>query len=313
MFVTLARHGITATCNPGGAGKWRAEFAEHLVGADVVILPDNDAPGRAHALDVARSLAGKAARIRIVDLPGLPDKGDVSDWFAAGGTVETFNDLVEAATDFKPDAEAELDRIRRERKARESGSNAQAKKKPNGPRPPAGTFLLDPKDPMPAARRLRAERYNLNGLPLLHHHRGGFYDWRKSCYRATDTDALRTVAWEFLEQAERPSATGPIPYQPTGARVSDVLDALAAVSHMAADVEAPCWLGKDAPPLPLAPDELLPVGNGLLHLPTGELHAATPQLFCLNATDVPFVPNGAGAAALAQVSQAIVGRGSQVN
>ena len=37
-------------------------------------------------------------------------------------------------------------------------------------------------------------------------------------------------------------------------------------------------------------DELLPVGNGLLHLPSGELHAATPQLFCLNATDVPFVP-----------------------
>jgi len=45
---------------------------------------------------VARSLAGKAARIRIVDLPGLPDKGDASDWFAAGGTVEAFNDLVEA-------------------------------------------------------------------------------------------------------------------------------------------------------------------------------------------------------------------------
>ena len=122
--VTLARHGITATCNAGGAGKWRADFAEHLVGADVVILPDNDAPGRAHALDVARSLAGKAARIRIVDLPGLPDKGDVSDWFAAGGTVETFNDLVEAAADLKPDAEAELDRIRRERKERSSATRS---------------------------------------------------------------------------------------------------------------------------------------------------------------------------------------------
>ena len=81
-----------------------------------------------------------------------------------------------------------------------------------------------------------------------------------------------------------------VPYQPNGARVSDVLDALAAVSHMAADVEAPCWLGNDALPLPLAPHELLPVGNGLLHLPSGELHAATPQLFCLNATKVQFDP-----------------------
>ena len=61
---------------------------------------------------------------------------------------------------------------------------------------------------MPTARRLRDECYDLNGLPLLHHHRGGFYDWRESCYRATDADALRTVAWEFLEQAERSSATG---------------------------------------------------------------------------------------------------------
>ena len=69
----------------------------------VVILPDNDAPGREHADDVARSLAGKAARIRVVDLPGLPDKGDVSDWFAAGGTVEAFNDLVEAAADWSDD------------------------------------------------------------------------------------------------------------------------------------------------------------------------------------------------------------------
>ena len=70
-------------------------------GADViVILPDNDDAGRNHANDVARSLAGKAARIRVVELPGLPDKGDVSDWFAAGGTVEAFNDLVEAAPDW---------------------------------------------------------------------------------------------------------------------------------------------------------------------------------------------------------------------
>ena len=56
----------------GGAGKWRAEFAEHLVGADVVIVPDNDAPGRKHAGAVARSLAGKAARIRVVNCPAWP-------------------------------------------------------------------------------------------------------------------------------------------------------------------------------------------------------------------------------------------------
>jgi 5S rRNA maturation endonuclease (ribonuclease M5) len=102
--LTLAHYNITATCNAGGAGKWRDEFAELLAGADVVILPDNDAPGHDHAGAVARSLAGNGAHIRVVELPDLPDKNDVSDWFAAGGTVEAFNDLVEMAADWTPDA-----------------------------------------------------------------------------------------------------------------------------------------------------------------------------------------------------------------
>ena len=97
---TLAGYGITATTNAMGAGKWKEALAEHFAGADVIVIPDNDDAGRNHANDVARSLAGKAARIRMLELPGLPDKGDVSDWFAAGGTVEAFNDLVEAAADW---------------------------------------------------------------------------------------------------------------------------------------------------------------------------------------------------------------------
>jgi hypothetical protein len=105
--LTLASHGITATCNAGGAHKWNPKFAELFVSADVVAIPDNDKDGHEHAQEVARSLAGKAARIRILDLPGLPEKGDVSDWFSTGGTVEAFNELVEAAADFKPEAEAE--------------------------------------------------------------------------------------------------------------------------------------------------------------------------------------------------------------
>ncbi len=86
--LTLARHGIPATCNAGGVHKWHPGFAEHLAGADVIIIPDNDKDGHEHAQEVARSLVGKAARIRVIELPGLTEKGDVSDWVAAGGTVE---------------------------------------------------------------------------------------------------------------------------------------------------------------------------------------------------------------------------------
>ena len=103
----LASIGLLATCNAGGAGKWTAEHAKHLAGRGVVILPDNDGAGRKHAEQVAASLQGLATWIRIVNLPSLPEKGDVSDWLAAGGTKEQLVDLVQSTAEWKPSVEAE--------------------------------------------------------------------------------------------------------------------------------------------------------------------------------------------------------------
>ena len=49
-------------------------------------------------------LHGIAESVRIVELPGLPDKGDVSDWIAAGGTKDELKRLAEAAPDWTPTA-----------------------------------------------------------------------------------------------------------------------------------------------------------------------------------------------------------------
>jgi hypothetical protein len=94
----LVRLGLVATTNSGGAGKWDARYADYLAGADVVILPDNDEPGRKHADQVGCSLQGKAKSIKVVELPGLPDKGDVSDWFAKGGTKEKLFAIIQETT-----------------------------------------------------------------------------------------------------------------------------------------------------------------------------------------------------------------------
>lgn len=80
----LAGLGLVATCNAGGSGKWTDEHSDHLVGLDVVIIPDNDDAGRRHADLCAVSLRGRANSVRILDLPGLPAKGDVSQWIEAG-------------------------------------------------------------------------------------------------------------------------------------------------------------------------------------------------------------------------------------
>src|SRR5262249_32735406 len=87
--------GVPATCNPHGAGKWRYEYAEHFRGATVYVIPDNDNPGRDHAEEVISSLAKVAAKVRRLDLPASPDKGDVSDWLKAGGTAEQLYELAQ--------------------------------------------------------------------------------------------------------------------------------------------------------------------------------------------------------------------------
>jgi putative DNA primase/helicase len=110
----LRGHGKIATCNPGGAaehknkdkpyrGKWLAEHSQHLRGHHVRILPDNDAPGEAHALDIARKLHGVAASVRIVRLPDLQEKGDVSDWLNSGHTIQELDRLADEAEDYYPE------------------------------------------------------------------------------------------------------------------------------------------------------------------------------------------------------------------
>jgi AAA domain len=99
----LASLGLVATCNAGGAGKWRAELSAFLRAVTVYVVADNDDAGRAHAKQVANSLHGVAAAVRIVQLPSLPPKGDVSDWLDAGGTVEQLQALCEAAPLWEPD------------------------------------------------------------------------------------------------------------------------------------------------------------------------------------------------------------------
>jgi predicted P-loop ATPase len=100
----VASLGLAATSNVEGASKptqrakWKAEYTEQLTGAArVILLPHNDEQGRAHMRHVAEQLAGKVADIRSLELSGLPDKGDVSDWLNAGHTVEELERLANEA------------------------------------------------------------------------------------------------------------------------------------------------------------------------------------------------------------------------
>ena len=101
----LAGLGLVATTASEGAGKWTADLNQHFRGRDVCILPDNDDPGIAHAQDIATNLLGVAAKVRIVPLPGLPPKGDISDWLDQGGTSEKLGEICLDTPEFRPAGE----------------------------------------------------------------------------------------------------------------------------------------------------------------------------------------------------------------
>src|SRR6516165_9231149 len=109
--ANLAKIGFVATCNSEGADngngkKWTPDLNRYFKDRDVYILPDNDAPGRQHAEHVARNLDPVAKSVRIVELPGLPHKGDVSNWLESDSAGVKLAKLAAAAPLWEPTIEA---------------------------------------------------------------------------------------------------------------------------------------------------------------------------------------------------------------
>lgn len=87
----LERAGAVATCNPGGAGKWRPEYSECFRGAsEVIVVADRDDQGLQHARSVVDATLG-ITHVRVVE----PREGkDAADHLSAGLTLDDFLALV---------------------------------------------------------------------------------------------------------------------------------------------------------------------------------------------------------------------------
>jgi len=88
---SLAKLGLVGTCNVAGAGNWTPDLNQHFKDKEIILLPDNDDPGRDHMQKVCHRLDGVAGSIKYLKLPGLPASGDFTDW------LEGFDDLDLAA------------------------------------------------------------------------------------------------------------------------------------------------------------------------------------------------------------------------
>ena len=100
----LASCDLPATTCSGGAEKWGDRYSEQLKAAGVervAILPDNDDTGRKHAGQVAKSCHRVGLEVRIVNLPDIPEKGDVSDYLGTH-TKDELVQLAKAASVYSP-------------------------------------------------------------------------------------------------------------------------------------------------------------------------------------------------------------------
>lgn len=92
--------GLTATTSAHGCESPDKTDWRPLAGKEVILLPDNDPPGRKYADAVAGILAKltPAPVVKVVELPGLPDKGDAADFVEAneGTATDELRRIVDA-------------------------------------------------------------------------------------------------------------------------------------------------------------------------------------------------------------------------
>lgn len=102
----LTALGLKASTNTEGActteSRWRPEYTESLKKCSVVILQDNDTVGFKHAQTVAKLLTERRIPVKVVLLPGLQVKGDVSDWLDAGHDVDELKQIVVDTPQWQP-------------------------------------------------------------------------------------------------------------------------------------------------------------------------------------------------------------------
>ncbi len=149
----------------------------------------------------------------------------------------------------------------------------------SSPKPP--TLVDPPGAPYKNARRFVAARYNNPERKRLIHRGGSFEVWDGTCWPLKEDRALRAAIYDYFADAEYEHVDSKgvatvKPFDPTLRKVADLLDALKAEVHVPQEVTSPAWLDGGRP---VSASELLSLQNGLLHIPTRELHPHTPHFY----------------------------------
>lgn len=142
-------------------------------------------------------------------------------------------------------------------------------------------MILSGGAPLVSARQFLLRGHTLDSTRTLYHQNGTFYSWGGSHYTELAPEEMRERLYRFLDGAKRiDDRNQVVPFDPTKNKVANVLEATAAEAQLARRTRPPAWLGGGTNP---PAGEVIACSNVLLHLPTRDTRAHTPDFFTLNA------------------------------
>jgi putative DNA primase/helicase len=141
-----------------------------------------------------------------------------------------------------------------------------------------------PDAPMAVARQLFNACRDEDGIRTLLAWRGGWMLWRTTHWSEIDNAEVRSSIYQALEDAVYIKGLAFEPWRPTRNKVSNVMEAMAAIGCLPADIDPPSWIDKHD--MDVAAEQVIACRNGLLNLTTRVLDHHSPALF--NMVSVPF-------------------------
>ncbi|MBQ1089181.1 phage/plasmid primase, P4 family [Streptomyces sp. B93] len=160
--------------------------------------------------------------------------------------------------------------------------------------PEALEELPAPSNPLAVARRLLPDWQTSDGRPIVRRWRGSWMRWTGTCWRELDEAQMRAALYTRLEHTtySAPGKDGQ-PEQrdwaPTKQKISNLLDALGAITLLPTDTDAPAWINQgddtvsDGGPI-------VACANGLLRIRDRALLPHTPEFFNLVSVPFPYDP-----------------------
>ena len=158
--------------------------------------------------------------------------------------------------------------------------------------PESKRLVLSPRMTLPTAEAFVREFHSHPDRRTLVAHGGVLLEWRENRYQPLEEASMKNRLQPWLHRAlryvfDKKSGTCELrDFESNPTTVKQALETIVSHVHLAASTTPPSWLVDDSGLPPAI--ELLPCKTLSLHIPTGEVMSATPNLFTTNALDFDY-------------------------